>query len=563
MITGYRCRLAALVAAVVVVLESRLPGQQLIRSLQQGYWPRGSSILILPRLDTLEDRDGDGLDEFLVGDYLFHSSGVFGRVSVVASQSGLELAAYSNSLTNGAGMSAVALGDLDADGVVDFGSASWDSPNGGVMIWSGDDLSLLYRQTSPVLSLFALGDVTGDGLPEVGYGGNPLRVLSGGTFEELYSVRPDSGGFFFSWRSVSLGDVNGDRSPDFAVSAPNHELLGGPPCRQAWIYVYSGSDGAQLYRIQGRPPCDNLGISMVAPGDVSGDGVGDLAAVSAFRCVQFFDGQSGALLGEACNERNQPGFGFVMEGVGDINANGFGDVLAYGVDYEELPPPFNQPGTGMGEAWLIDGGTREFLYRLTYPRRLELVRHITWGQAFTACGDWNDDGQPDLAIAAPSHPTNPAVRGAIDVFSGHPVGVRSLPEECGRSADGPRIGASGVPVLGRTYPIHLTNLTPGTRAWLVIGSTLLGAERARLGTALGPSTCGLRVRPDLVLPSTAVQAGGKVGAATALWKITSDSALVGTRVHAQWILPKSGQAFVTSRVLEITIQASLPLPYIP
>ena len=439
-----------------VLMQSSSAGvcaQSLIRVLERDYWPNGVDVFP-PRLKAIEDRDGDGLSEFLIGDSsfgLFHQA-TTGKVSVVSSVSGLELGALTGP-GSGIGSDAAALGDVNGDDIGDFGSASFNTPSGGIWIWSGSDLSLLYRDTFPGIGIASIGDVTGDGLRDVAYGNGLLHVLAGGSFEELYVLDPEPTTRFYGWNIVSLGDVSGDRVPDFAVSAPGYPNPIFGPCRQAWIFVYSGKDGEQLYRIDGQPACDFLGFGMAAPGDVNGDGVVDLAATAGFECVKFFDGNNGALLGEACDQHNQLLFGRVVESVGDVNANGFGDVLVYGGNMEELPPPYNR--SGMGEAWLVDGGTREFLYRASYPRPLSSLRHITYAEAFTACGDWNADGQPDLAIAAPGTPTSAGASGVIDIISGHPFGVRSLPEACARPADGPRIGSSGVPVLGRLYPIHL------------------------------------------------------------------------------------------------------------
>lgn len=540
------------VTALFLVASSSAGGQQLIRVLDQDYWPDGLDNP-LPRLELLEDLDGDGLGEFVIGDDGFDPDG---KVSVVSSISGQELVVHS--LPPRDVWDAANVGDVNGDGTDDYGSASILHPGGGMWIWSGRDFSLLYQDPSPIpasLTVAGIGDVNGDGLQDVAYARGGIRVIAGGSFEELYVAVPDAPAYIFGWRIVSLGDVNGDRVPDFAVSAPNSFIFN-DACVRAWIFVFSGLDGRQLYRIQGAAPCDFLGLSLAAPGDVTGDGVVDLAATSDSKCVRFFDGRNGALVAEACNEHDLTLFGYVMEAVGDINANGFGDVLVYGINHE-YPPPIGRGG--IGEAWLLDGGTREYLYRITEPRPFNM-RHI-YAYAFTACGDWNDDGQPDFAIAAPTF--DPAKRGLIDIISGHPFGVRSLEEACPRAEDGPRIGSSGIPALGSKYRVHLSQVTPGTRGLLVVGTALLEPSKGSaggLGAGGGRSNCGLRVRPDHVIPAIATPAGGKNAAATAALKIGSDLALVDRRLYAQWIIPKKGGRTVTSRVLEITIQAGLPPP---
>jgi hypothetical protein len=100
----------------------------------------------------------------------------------------------------------------------------------------------------------------------------------------------------------------------------------------------------------------------------------------------------------------------------------------------------------------------------------------------------------------------------------------------------------------------------------VVGNAVLGQTKGSFddpGSGGGLTRCGLRVRPDHVIPAITAPAGGKNAAATAMVKIGRDPLLAGHRFYAQWILPKMRGASSTTRVLEITIQAELPPPYVP
>jgi hypothetical protein len=87
------------------------------------------------------------------------------------------------------------------------------------------------------------------------------------------SVTPGSGidtGYALS--HAAAGDVNGDGVPDFAVGAP-FEDSGGTDA--GCVTVISGT-GHVLRRITGSAATDLAGWSVAGPGDLDGDGLGDL-----------------------------------------------------------------------------------------------------------------------------------------------------------------------------------------------------------------------------------------------------------------------------------------------
>jgi hypothetical protein len=133
-------------------------------------------------------------------------------------------------------------------------------------------------------SVAGLGDVDGDRVPDFAVGATTtlialaisapgtVRVYSGATGLQLLAVSGPGGQF--GWSLAGTGDVNGDLVPDFIVGEPV-DSYGGE------AIVFSGADGAALLTLEAPPapvpnPVNYFGLSVAGPGDVNGDGVPDL-----------------------------------------------------------------------------------------------------------------------------------------------------------------------------------------------------------------------------------------------------------------------------------------------
>jgi hypothetical protein len=99
---------------------------------------------------------------------------------------------------------------------------------------------------------------------------------------------PGPGGGEFGKALATLGDVNGDGVPDLAVGAPEQQVAGLPDLGQ--VFVFSGANGQRLHTLEAPTPQTSarFGTALARVGDVNGDGVRDLA-IGARELAFVFD----------------------------------------------------------------------------------------------------------------------------------------------------------------------------------------------------------------------------------------------------------------------------------
>ncbi|MBL8866482.1 MAG: DUF4394 domain-containing protein, partial [Planctomycetia bacterium] len=179
----------------------------------------------------------------------------------------------------------------------------------------------------------ASGDVDGDGIEDVVVGSGPggaslVRVLSGKDGSELFSIAPFeasfTGGVF-----VSTGDLNGDGKADIVISP---DVGGGPRVR-----IFDGATFTQIADFFGIDDPNFRGGARTAIGDVNGDGTGDLVVAAGRDGGPRVSAIDGTTLKTTRAVLFNDFFAFeqtlrdgVFVAVGDVNGDGFADIVASG-----------------------------------------------------------------------------------------------------------------------------------------------------------------------------------------------------------------------------------------
>ncbi len=242
------------------------------------------------------------------------------------------------------GGSAQGIGDINGDGVVDQQVAgrsfnydtithgpcanpaapSCNKSQGAVYLFSGKDGKLIRRTDDPMPQAGALfgpgdteplspGDVNRDGVPDyyaTGFqqdGSTGVKeagrawVFSGKDGSVLYELKdptPKEGGLFGF--AMATTDYNKDGTPDLYVGKEPHHAVGVADDQSGGTYVFNGKDGSLLKSLvlpasdaqPGVPPVkpgdrgnvgSNLGWTLIAPGDLNGDGEPDFVAGAPFQ----------------------------------------------------------------------------------------------------------------------------------------------------------------------------------------------------------------------------------------------------------------------------------------
>jgi hypothetical protein len=298
-------------------------------------------------------------------------------------------------------------GDIDGDGFGDL--AVWSSgPPQTVTIYRGGPAGL----GSPVtfaappadsfsqMRVLSAGDVNGDGYGDLLVGGGAFAALHLGSatgvnptpIAQLPSAPAGSGAAVDARWPIGGGDFNGDHFPDAVIS---------------------GLDGAMLYEGNGQtlvatsPPVNfsSPGFGTLA-GDFNGDGLVDLAMTGVVNIggpqgpITPFQAVAGA---------------FFYQGVGDVNGDGFSDVLAM------ISSLFGVPEAER----VYFGPTACASTECPTFAPLLVPGHTNIPPAFSAVlagglGDVNGDGFDDIAYGSPG-------AGAVYVFLGSAAGPPSTP----------------------------------------------------------------------------------------------------------------------------------------
>jgi hypothetical protein len=452
------------------------------------------------------DIDADGVTDLVIGAAWDDTAGQSqGRAVVHSGADGAVLFEwFGDGVGNVLGSLVAVIGDVNSDGYVDVlvGEPGWEAPGafsneGRARVFSGrSGVVLRTHEGLPMHEEFgsrggALGDVDSDGVGDYGLGelwiwddlipepfNGDLVLYSGSTGAPLPTL-PINGGDGL----IPAGDVDGDGTNDWLLTRFEFD----------WDHAQ-----AQLREGAGETVLDtettDSGVAAVgAVADLTGDGLPEYALAWG----EWSGGQTLAVRGVAGThlthvrdgaETAAHGHITAIDGRADLNGDGVADLLL-GL------PASDVGGVNSGEVRVLSGVDGAELLRIDGDtERAEL------GDRVVALGDLDGDGCADWAVSAPARNAfNPGFPGVVRLYSGGALGWEDHGDGLAGTLGEPVLEGSGFLKTGTPATLALSNAAPLASTAFVAGIAHIAAPIK--GGVLGPS-------PDLVVFGLATDGAG-------------------------------------------------------
>jgi hypothetical protein len=416
------------------------------------------------------DVNGDGYSDVIIGARLYDDGANTdeGRAYIYYG-SAAGLSASPNSTLNDAnqtdavfGHSVATAGDVNGDGYSDVivGAFQYDdganANEGRAFVYHGSASGLSATPNSTLddanqpgvnfgVSVASAGDVNGDVYSDVIVGAryyadgaslNEGRAFvyhgSAAGLSATPSSTPDDAdqaGAHFGSSVSSAGDVNGDGYSDVIIGAPGHDAGGNTDGR---VLVYHGSaaglSASPSSTFDGTQTLTGLGFSVACAGDINGDGYSDvIIGVQRYDIAYVYFGSPSGLSASpnsTPDDANQTpcGFGNSVASAGDINGDGYSDVIIGAPNYDD------GANAAEGRAFVYHGSPAGLSASPTSTPDDGNQAGANFGNRVALAGDVNADGYSDVIIGAYQYDDGAnTLEGRAFVYHGSATGMLATP----------------------------------------------------------------------------------------------------------------------------------------
>jgi hypothetical protein len=405
-------------------------------------------------VSTAGDVNGDGYSDIIIGAYTYSSYSGKGKAYVYYGSSSGPSATPNWTATGeqdsvSFGYSVSTAGDVNGDGYSDIIIGAYGYPN---YLYTGKGKAYVFYGSSSGLSstsnwtavgesngdnfgycVSTAGDVNGDGYSDVItsspkkdstkgkvylYHGSSSGLSSTPNWTKAGEKNDDAFGSYVS----TAGDINGDGYSDIIIGAARFTYNNFTHCGKSYVFhgSSSGLPATANWSALGENTNDFFGMSVSTSGDVNGDGYSDIIIGSnnysnnRGKVYAYYGNASGlptTASWTAMGENNDNLFGWSISTAGDLNGDGYCDIIIGAIGYSSKGRIYVYYGNGSGLAswsWTADGEN-------TYDG---------FGWSVSVAGDVNGDGLSEV-IAGACHYSN--YKGKVYLYYGSPIGIGSYP----------------------------------------------------------------------------------------------------------------------------------------